>query len=213
MELFLPDLDHLPPPDPCSLIKLGGSLLTSPGLRERLPANLRRLSANPILLVGGGGLADIVRQWDAVHGLSTVDSDTLATMTLSISAEFVQSLVPGAAIVNSYDDAAQILRAGGIPIVDVHSTLTAPSVEALPQGWHVTSDSMAAVIARAWGLRELVLVKSTSCPAGRTIEQVVAEGLVDAYFPNAVRGGLPIQWCDGRRDVWQAETWLGVDAA
>jgi aspartokinase-like uncharacterized kinase len=199
-----------PSPDSCSLIKLGGSLLDLPGLAGRLNKNLHRLSEFPILLVGGGGAADVVRQWDAVHRLTTSDSHELATMTLSLTAEFVSRLIPDAEIVADFRQAASVLAEQHIPIVDVPSALADAAVS-LPQGWHVTSDSMAAVLARAWGLRELILIKSVECPRNATCEQAAEKGLVDGWFPQAVDKKLVVRWCHGRRAICDADVWLGVD--
>ena len=200
-----------PSPEECSLIKLGGSLLTMPGLRERLVANLQILAKYAIVVVGGGGLADVVREWDRIHRLSTADSDRLATQTLSISAEFTRCLLPESGLVDDFHHAVALLSEGRVPIVDVPRILTHSGIPKLPQSWEVTSDSMAATIAASWSLRELILVKSASCPAGESCENAASGGLVDQYFPLAVAEPLRVLWCDGRQETWRAETWLSGD--
>jgi 5-(aminomethyl)-3-furanmethanol phosphate kinase len=200
-----------PSPAECSLIKLGGSLLTMPGLRQRLAANLRSLAKFPIVVVGGGGLADVIRDWDRIHRLPVADSDHLATRTLSISADLLQCLLPGSEFVQDFHRAAAVLSEGRVPIVDVPRALADSLMPKLPQGWEVTSDSMAAAIATVWRLGELILVKSTPCPAPDSCENAAAKGLVDRYFPHAVARRIPVRWCDGTHQTWRAETWLGGD--
>ena len=53
----------------------------------------------------------------------------------------------------------------------------------LPQSWDVTSDSLAAWLARRLEARRLVLVKSVAAPAPLTAEALAARGLVDPLFP------------------------------
>lgn len=198
---------RLHPPEECTLVKLGGSLLTMPGLRRRLLSNLRTLARYPIVVVGGGGLADVVRKWDQIHQLSSFDSDELARRTLSITADLTRRLLPGSGLVTRFHDAVELLHAGGVPIVDLPAALASSDIHNLPQGWEVTSDSISAAIARSWGLRELILVKSIACPSGDSCENAAAAGLVDDFFPQAAQQ-LCVRWCDRNQDVWRAETWL-----
>ncbi len=196
-----------PTPEVCSLVKLGGSLLALPGLRERLTTQLERLTTLPIVLVGGGGMADVVREWDDVHQLSTLDSDELARRTMSVTAEFITKLLPNAHLVATIDAAIDVLREGGRPIIDVPTVLTDPVFDELPRGWHVTSDSIAAAIAIAWGMQDLILLKSAPSPVGMSYDQAAERGLVDRYLPQAVQGRIPVRWCDGRAETWRADSW------
>lgn len=208
-EVLLSADPSLPSPIACSLIKLGGSLLTLPRLRERLMTGLPRLAQNPILLVGGGGLADVVREWDRLHNLPAAYSDELARKTLSITAEFVRRLLPGSEIVGCFREAALVLASGGWPLIDVSAALADPLVAGLPKSWDVTSDSMAAVIATGWRLGELILVKSTACPLGTSCENAAIKGLVDQWFPEVVDQSQRVRWCDGRYEPWRGVDWLG----
>lgn len=197
----------------CSLIKVGGSLLTSPDLRQRLAFDLKHLAPHTILMVGGGSLADVVRDWDRIHHLHLDGADSLATMTLRITAALLQQLVPRGKLVTSFAAASEELRNDGVPIIELPAALADPSVEALPKGWEVTSDSMAAVIAIGWKLKELILVKSVDAPHGVSCRSASEQGLVDAYFPKAVRGRIAVRWCNGRLQNWSASSWLSRDAA
>ncbi|MBW3540464.1 MAG: hypothetical protein KY476_09345 [Planctomycetes bacterium] len=50
--------------------KLGGSLLTLPGFEQRLERLLasRPEDERPLVVVGGGAAADVVREWDRLQG-------------------------------------------------------------------------------------------------------------------------------------------------
>ena len=57
----------------------------------------------------------------------------------------------------------------------------------LPASWDATSDTIAARIAAHLEARSLVLLKSTSVPAGATREDAARLGVVDPMFPVAAR--------------------------
>lgn len=71
---------------------------------------------------------------------------------------------------------------------------------ALPIGWQVTSDSIAARIAETLDADELVLMKSTDPPTS-TIEQAAQDGLVDAHFPLAAASVRRLRWVNLRRQL------------
>jgi len=68
-------------------------------------------------------------------------------------------------------------------------------------GWEVTSDSIAAHVAAAYG-GELLLVKSVpppSLPASQNqLEALAAAGWVDSHFPSAAAGLATISWAAPR---------------
>ena len=68
----------------------------------------------------------------------------------------------------------------------------------LPAGWQVTSDSIAARLAEVLAADELVLLKSIDPPSA-TWQQAAREGLVDAYFPEAVQPLATVRWINLRR--------------
>ena len=59
--------------------------------------------------------------------------------------------------------------------------------EPSPRSWDVTSDSIAAQLARRLGAVELVLLKSGLPPRGSDVRDATAAGYVDAHFPQASR--------------------------
>ena len=61
------------------------------------------------------------------------------------------------------------------------------SIDSLPRRWRVTSDSIAARMARVFRARELVLLKSVTFPERISMSEAAELGLVDEYFPTAAR--------------------------
>jgi aspartokinase-like uncharacterized kinase len=166
---------------PLRVIKLGGSLLDWP---DWVGQFRRWLAAQPpatnVLVVGGGAVVDALRALDRACPLRPATSHWLAVRAMSVTAAI----------------AAELL--GDVPdleILDVESFLRKDQrrSDALPCGWHVTSDSIAARAATTLEAAELVLVKSALPGAG---------DYVDAYFPSAARG-LTVRFVDLRDQGFQ----------
>lgn len=149
------------------VVKVGGSLFDWPDLRPRLLAWLHALARPTLLVPGGGAMADVVRDYDRVHGLGERRSHRLAMMTMSLNAEFLGELL-GLHVTDDYTftTPARVLRRYDVD---------------LPASWAVTSDSIAAAVARSCGA-ELVLLKSVDSNGE------LSQGYVDEYFPIAARG-------------------------
>lgn len=154
--------------------KVGGSLFDWPGLGPALLGWLREQTEPVLLFPGGGEAADAVRSWDRVHSLGEESAHGLAIHSLSLGANFLKLLLPGVSIVKT-----------PVPgILDPTSYFGDES--GLPHRWSVTTDSLAAWVARECGATKLALLKSTDAPAGDWGEA----GFVDAYF-NTIAANAP----------------------
>jgi aspartokinase-like uncharacterized kinase len=180
---------------PAIVYKIGGSVLTLPDLPQRLEALLAlRPRSRPLVIVGGGEAADLVRRWDGVHRLGQGRAHNLALWSMRLTEALIMDLLPEAVDTHSRADADAAWRARQIPVLCaaafVHaeealirsatkkvgqgksSTATDASHRepasafdrCLPCSWDVTSDSIAAWVTCRWPADELVLVKSVPCP-------------------------------------------------
>src|SRR6516164_6648499 len=71
-------------------IKIGGSLFDLPRLGERLSTFLLELSPHlPVLVAGGGAIADHVREMDTRQGLGDEKAHWLALRAVTLNACFV----------------------------------------------------------------------------------------------------------------------------
>jgi len=169
------------------VVKLGGSLLTRDGWIHEVAALLDSLPPPRLLVVGGGPLVDGLRAIDRAAPLPAALVHRLAIDFMGHTARVVAGAldVPLVASASGSDRPTSVL--------DVPTWLGCEGrLDALPVGWHVTSDSIAAVVAAAIG-SDLVLLKSVS-PPHNDIERLAESGWVDAWFPTAAYSLARIAW-------------------
>lgn len=186
---------------PRRVIKLGGSLLECEGLAERFRAwRGVQPAMQDVVIVGGGRLADVIRDAFARHSLPEEDAHWLCIRILAVTAELAARLLPEAKLVAQMDD----LRSGeGLMIFQTEQFLRHEEAgrgrAPLPHTWDVTSDSIAARVADVLEADELVLLKS-SLPGGKcTADALATAGYVDRYFPVAA-AALPLVRCVNLRE-------------
>jgi 5-(aminomethyl)-3-furanmethanol phosphate kinase len=153
---------------------------------------------------GGAGFADAVREADRRFGLRAATAHRMAILGMEQFGWLLSELIPGA------ERCADLARAGA-----GRTTVLLPAalpLDALPTSWDVTSDSIAAWVARQTGAGRLVLVKGVDGlfadwpPRGLLGRLSVAElaalrtGGVDAYLPTVLEGAPFETWVVGGRD-------------
>lgn len=164
------------------IIKLGGSLAETRDLQMWLDVLACFGCGNVVIVPGGGPFADQVRraqeQWefgdDTGHRMALLAMDQYALMMAGIR--------PDLKLVQSPEEIEQALRVAGLPVwLPSRMVLNDPDI---PASWDVTSDSLAAWLARKLGAGMLVLVKSAR-PFQSPISAVelCKAGLVDRAFP------------------------------
>ncbi len=164
-----------------TVVKIGGGLLGKAGAFDLVIEAVtafapgRRLAIVP----GGGPFADAVRQMfrriqigeDAAHWMAVLGMDQYA--------HALAARIPNAVLVDAADAIAAAVKAGRLPVVAPYRWLR--GADPLPHSWDVTSDSIAAWIARVLRARRIVLIK----PADPDRKK-----LVDAYFVRALPAGV-----------------------
>lgn len=167
------------------VVKLGGSLHDA----DCLPLWLDALAGTGAVVVPGGGpFADQVRasqaRWgfgdDAAHAMAILGMRQYGLMLAGLCPAFVTAAEP--------ERLAGCLALGR-PAIWLPDPDALAQAEELPAAWSVTSDSLAAWLARRIGAARLLLVKSAALPAAATpAAQLVAAGLVDTAFPSCAAG-------------------------
>jgi aspartokinase-like uncharacterized kinase len=182
-----------------TVVKVGGGLGDS-----ALPAlctTLGELGArHPLLVVpGGAGFADAVRDADRRFGLRAPTAHRMAILGMEQFGWLLGDLIPGA------------VRSAGLPQVRAgRTTVLLPAalpLDALPASWHVTSDSIAAWVADRTGAGRLVLVKAVDGlfadwpPRGEPLARLTVAELA-ALRPGGVDEHLPTMLADARFETW-----------
>lgn len=158
------------------VVKVGGSLFDLPDLRSRLDP---WIDDQTVVVPGGGAFADVVRTLDRRLDWPAEWSHRLALHAMNVAAEMIAMIVPRTW---RRVTGRERMPFRGPGLLDaVAFAATHPK---LPAGWHVTSDSIAAQLARDLHADEIFLLKSTDPPAG----DWSAVGFVDAHFANVVSG-------------------------
>lgn len=179
---------------PLCVVKVGGSLFSSPGLPTALRDWLaRRPSRRHVLLAGGGELADVIRAADERFGLGQEASHDLCLDVLRVTARWLAALLPELPLVDDHERLRSDATPAHSAVIFEPSTFFRSIEPTLPgrvvrRHWDVTSDSLAARLAEVLDAGELVLLKSAPPEPGETVEAAAMRGYVDRDLPEACRG-------------------------
>ena len=203
-----------------TVVKVGGGLGSGAGddALRALCTTLGELGRrHPLLVVpGGAGFADAVRDADRRFGLRAATSHRMAILGMEQFGWLLSELIPRA--VRCADLARALELAGGQTAVLLPAGL---ALDALPASWQVTSDSIAAWVADRAGAGRLVLVKQVDGlyadwpPRGAPLAHLtVAElaalrpGGVDEHLPTVLEQASFETWVIGGRDPGRLEELL-----
>ncbi|WP_442756431.1 uridylate kinase [Methylocystis sp. JAN1] len=172
---------------PLLVVKIGGSLHDSPDLARWIEA-LRRWPHRLTLVAGGGPFADAVRAAQPKLHYSDETAHAMAVLAMEQYALALAS-VHGLGLAATREEIDAIHATGRIALWRA-STMVAAARDIAP-GWDVTSDSLAAWLARQTGAHALLMVKSVDIGADSALEALASAGIVDPAFPDYV-GGTPV---------------------
>jgi 5-(aminomethyl)-3-furanmethanol phosphate kinase len=167
---------------PITVVKLGGSLVGAGTLASWLDTVLTHGRGRAVIAPGGGVFADAVRAAQTRFGISDRAASRMAVLAMEQYAQVLLDLAPSLQACAGASAIRAALAASGV-------ALWLPSVmvdddPAIATSWDVTSDSLAAWLARRLEAERLVLVKSAAVPPPPvTAAQLTGLGLVDAAFP------------------------------
>lgn len=189
----------------CWVVKLGGSLAEWPDLRRWVGLLAMPGPVDLVVVPGGGPFADQVRAAQArwkfpgpvAHRMAVLGMEQYALMLCGLSRGRLVPAERPASI-------RAVLRAGRTPVWSARALVfdDARRSRTIAESWDMTSDSLAAWLARRLRADHLVLVKSARVP-GRCagLRALASAGLVDAAFPRyaaAGRFGVSVVWREDR---------------
>ena len=194
-----------------AVIKVGGSLAEAPEKLRELCQKLDELAKKYAFIVvpGGGGFADVVRDFDERFVISRDVSHRMAILAMDQFGLLLSNIVPNSRVFYRLENANKLSKAGIVPIF-LPSRLMFED-DPLENSWDVTSDSIAAYVARQVQAEKLVLVTdvdgvSTSDPKKDSTAQLIkwlsAEQLLKLNQRTSVDRYLPKLLLDGKFDCY-----------
>ncbi len=172
------------PPRAPLVVKLGGSLHASPALPEWIAA-LRRYPHALTLVPGGGPFADAVRAAQPAMRFSDETAHAMAVLAMEQYALALANLYDGLELAASREEIDAAHAKGRIALWRA-GAMVAKARDVAPR-WDVTSDSLAAWLARKTCARALLLIKSVDV-RGAALPNIVSAGVVDSAFPAYLDG-------------------------
>ncbi|HEY7985925.1 MAG TPA: uridylate kinase [Methylophilaceae bacterium] len=163
------------------IVKLGGSLLGSAALPRWLEAIAQTSDGRIVIVPGGGVFADAVRQAQQTAGFDDATAHRLAVLAMDQYARVLLALNPALVAASTELEIAE--RSWQHRAIVWLPSVMVLADEKIPKTWDVTSDSLAAWLAKRIKPRHLVLVKATE-------DSSEPNTLLDAAF-EGFAAGLP----------------------
>jgi 5-(aminomethyl)-3-furanmethanol phosphate kinase len=172
---------------PLLVVKIGGSLHDSPN-RARWIDALKRWPHRLTLVSGGGPFADAVRAAQPKLGFSDEAAHAMAVLAMEQYALALSDL-HGLDLAATHEEIDAAHARGRIALWRPASMVGA--ARDIAPGWDVTSDSLAAWLARRTRACALLMIKSVDIGADSALDSLALAGIVDPAFPSYV-GGTPV---------------------
>lgn len=168
------------------VVKLGGSLATSASIQQWLDVLACHGAGNVVLVPGGGPFADRVRAMQSTWQFDDSIAHRMAMLAMEQYGWMLVGLRPDLIPATSTDEIEGALNRAQVPVW-LPSRMAAGD-KALPANWDVTSDSIAAWLARRLDAEHLILVKSAQVDEGMVeCKALQADGVVDRAFAGFVK--------------------------
>lgn len=163
------------------IIKLGGSLSYSDALVNSLNVVESDYQGRAAVIVpGGGAFADQVRLAQQHWQFDDTTAHHMAILAMQQMALMFKGLKPGFAMAHAVlAIQGQLNRHGTVIWSPDIAELDNAGVSA---SWDITSDSLAAWLAKVLSATELILVKSVAIDASLSLQQLAEQHIVDKAF-------------------------------
>jgi len=181
------------------ILKLGGSLLTSPKLLQQWLVLASEQGQGQLVIVPGGGIfAEQVRSLQATFAYDDSTAHYMALLAMQQLALLFKGLLQELTIISQIADIAPALQQRQVIVWSpLASELDAHNI---PASWDITSDSLAAWLAIQLGAKQLLLVKSTKLPKQYTCAQLVQQGILDPEFMRFIQNTTLLIQCIEKND-------------
>jgi aspartokinase-like uncharacterized kinase len=141
-----------------AVIKVGGSLAETPEVLLDVCNKLSELAEKYAIAVvpGGGRFADVVRDFDQRFSLLPEVSHRMAILGMDQFGLFLSAITPGSIAACKLEDLEKISAEGKVPVFLPFDFML--EEDPLENSWDVTSDSIAAYVAKRVDSAKLMLV-------------------------------------------------------
>jgi len=163
------------------IIKLGGSLSRSDSLVNCLDAVEKNYQGRAVVIVpGGGAFADQVRAAQQHWQFDDITAHRMAVLAMQQMALMFKGLKPDFTIAGSIPEIQAQLNQQKTVIWSPDSVeLDNAGIEA---SWDITSDSLAAWLAKRLSASELILIKSAAIDPNLSLQQLAEQNIIDKAF-------------------------------
>jgi aspartokinase-like uncharacterized kinase len=110
-----------------------------------------------VIVPGGGHFADEVRRTSKEFELSDSTAHWMAILAMNQMAFMINEFLEGSRVVLDVSDARRVTKGHRVPVIAPFRLMF--NRDPLPHSWNVTSDSIAAYIAKSMRARLLILLK------------------------------------------------------
>jgi len=191
---------------PKIVLKVGGSL----GRNNGLPDLCREIGClgkkySTLVVPGGGGFADLVRSADRRYDLGETAAHCMALLAMDQYGYLLGQLIEGSSLETDLDFALQTATSGRVVILLPSAAVL--HEDSLPHSWQVTSDTIAAWVARETGSHRLVLLKDIDglMPSENSPAEIIREMTVEELSRHS--GGVD-EYLSRFLAAAQLETWV-----
>lgn len=191
------------------VVKLGGSLLGTPELKQWLTLLAKESDGRIVIVPGGGVFADTIRDRQTFGQYDDAAAHFMALLAMEQYGHVLQSLQPNLVTASTELEIAE--RSWQHRAIVWMPSRMVLADEDIPQSWDVTSDSLAAWLAAKIGADRLVLVKYEAVSEQPLpVSRLQEEGMLDAAFGNfSQRLTCPVHIYGKSDHTAFAEAWDG----
>lgn len=163
-----------------TVLKLGGSLCTSPLLEEWLAAiTVFARQRDVIVVPGGGAYADLVRVQQQHQGFDDLTAHRQALLAMCQTGYWLMEKCPALKPINDSDKVSSQLGQG-VPLLWLPLELLDDT--SIPASWDFTSDSIALWLAGKLKAPHMLLLKMRTLDAETGLTDYINKGLIDKGF-------------------------------
>lgn len=163
------------------VVKLGGSLQYSRALEQWLDILIEHGSGRVVIVPGGGKFAKEVRAAQVHWRFEDSVAHQMAVLAMQQYGLMLTGLNHRLCRASTLDAIQAVIESNQIPVWLPNCSLL--DQNGIPASWDITSDSLAAWLAKVINAQQLALIKSVKINLGQvSVDYMMKQGIVDQAF-------------------------------